>query len=251
MKKIVVLLVGLALILVACSGQSTQVQEKPTAAQKEVVEIVPTATQADDQALPTEESVPVPTDTPESDAGEATLTVFRIVPGESKAQYEVGETFFNQNNRFNLAIGITMEISGTVQVDTENPQNSSISPLTIDISQLASDSARRDNAIRDRFLESSKFPIATFVPTSIDGLPSTYTEGEEITFKVTGDLTVHDVTKPVTFEVTAKVSDGTLSGTATTTVLLSDFGIGPITIAGILGTEDEAKLTLAFVARPE
>jgi hypothetical protein len=31
---------------------------------------------------------------------------------------------------------------------------------------------------------------------------------------------------------------------------MSDFGFGPIDIAGILKTEDEAKVTLNFVARP-
>ena len=79
---------------------------------------------------------------------------------------------------------------------------------------------------------------------------ATYTEGQPISFTMTGDLTVKETTKPVTFEVTATLQAGVLTGTATTTILLSDFAVGPIEIAGMLGTEDEAKLTLAFVARP-
>jgi hypothetical protein len=53
----------------------------------------------------------------------------------------------------------------------------------------------------------------------------------------------------VTFEVTL-VGDGvTMTGEATTTILMSDFGFGPISIGGILNTEDEVKVTFAFVAR--
>jgi hypothetical protein len=41
-----------------------------------------------------------------------------------------------------------------------------------------------------------------------------------------------------------------LTGEAGTTILMSEFGIGPISIAGILNTEDEIKLSFTFVARP-
>jgi hypothetical protein len=49
--------------------------------------------------------------------------------------------------------------------------------------------------------------------------------------------------------VTARIEGDTLVGTATTTILMSEYGVGPITLAGILGTEDEVKITLTFVAR--
>lgn len=178
--------------------------------------------------------------------------VFKIVPGESKASYEVGETLISQNNRFNVAIGTTPQINGEIQVDQTNLQNSKVGILTIDISQLQSDSSRRDNTIRERFLQSSKYPTATFQPTKIEGLPTgSYSSGEELTFKVTGDLTIQEVTKPVTFDVTAGLDGNTLTGTATSQILMSDYGFGPIQIAGILGTQDQVKLTLNFVARSE
>jgi polyisoprenoid-binding protein YceI len=175
--------------------------------------------------------------------------VFKIIPGESKVTYEVGETFLNQNNRFSTAIGITSQISGEVYANLQNPPASSLSTIEVDISQFESDSSRRDNAIRQRWLESARFPIARFVPTQIEGLPESYTEGQEYSFRVTGDLTVRDTTKPVTFEVRASLSNQTLTGSATTTILMSDFGVGPISIAGVLQTEDAVKVTLEFVAR--
>ena len=163
----------------------------------------------------------------------------------------MGETFLNQGNAFKVAVGRTSQVSGEISLDPAAPQNSTLGTFTADISQFASDSDRRDNAIRGRYLESSKYPNVTFTPTAIEGLPQSYQDGQEITFKVTGDLTIREVTKPVSFDVTATLSGDTLSGQAVTTILMSEFGFGPISIAGILNTEDQAKVTLNFVARAD
>ena len=65
-----------------------------------------------------------------------------------------------------------------------------------------------------------------------------------------GDLTIREVTKPATFDVTLKLEGGQLSGQAMTNFLMSDFGFGPISIAGVLNTEDKVAITFDFVARP-
>lgn len=239
MKRILPLLVLLTTLLAACTA--AQPTAAPTATDPTPV-VLPTNTPIATSAVTSAATV-VPTQT----AGAVT---FNIVPEESKVTYEVGETFFNQNNRFNLAIGVTRTLSGSVFGDLSNPPVSSIGPIQVDISQFTSDSNRRDNAIRGDWLESSSFPVATFVSTAIEGLPSSYIEGQDYALKVTGDLTVREVTRSVTFDVTTRLNGDTLSGTAVTTILLSDFSIGPISIAGILKTEDEAKITLEFVARP-
>lgn len=174
--------------------------------------------------------------------------VFTLVPGESTVTYEVGETFLG-DNRFNVAIGVTPALNGEVTVDLANPQGSQIGPLTVDISQFTSDSGRRDNALRGRYLESAQYPIVTFTPTQIDGLPAAYTPGEQISFQVTGDLTIREVTRPATFDVTVQLVEDALQGQANTEFLMSDFGFGPISIAGMLNTEDLVKITVDFIAR--
>jgi polyisoprenoid-binding protein YceI len=200
-----------------------------------------------------------PTDPPATTAAQPPATaaaapaagaavVYRIDPAQSEAHYEVSETFF-QGNRLNLAIGRTKGIAGEVLVDFANPANSQIGTIVIDVSQLTSDEGRRDNFIRYNFLQSAQYPQATFKPTKIEGLPATVKAGDQITFKVTGDLTVKQTTKPVTFDVTLTASQDKLTGTATTQIALSDFGVGPIQIA-MLQTEDKAKLVFDFVALP-
>jgi polyisoprenoid-binding protein YceI len=244
MNKAILTILLLALLLAACSSGASQ-------------SVAPAVTEASPTMAPVMTEPPVATQDPiiteapaVTEAASTGAVVYKLVPGESVLQYEVGETFLNQGNAFNLAVGKTPQVAGEVTLDSNAPQNSSIGTITADISQFTSDSNRRDNAIRGRYLESSRYPTVTFNATNIEGLPATYQEGPEISFKVSGDLTIRDVTKPVTFDVTAKLSGGTLSGQALTTILMSDFGFGPISIAGILNTEDQAKITLTFVARP-
>lgn len=174
--------------------------------------------------------------------------VFVINPEESEISYEVGETFINQDNRFAVAVGRTTQIDGEIIVDLANPGLSTLSQIKVDISQLTSDNSRRDNALRDRFLLSSQYPIATFTLTEISGLPESINDGERIEFQVTGDLNVREVTRQVTFDVSVEIEGDTLEGEASTTILMSDFEVGPISIAGILNTEDEVILNLKFKA---
>jgi polyisoprenoid-binding protein YceI len=243
MKRLIITsIMGLILLAACAAPQSAQTP-------------MPIATAA--STAPVAENSSTPANVPSAKSSPAVGTtaqtgvvVYKIVPSESQVSYEVGETFINQSNRFNLAIGVTKQVSGEITADKSDPTKSNISPITVDISQFTSDSDRRDSAIRGHWLESEKYPQAVFTPTKIDGLPSSYTEAKDYAFKVSGDLKVRDTTKPVTFDVTVQLNGETLSGTAVTTIQLSDFNVGPISIGGMLNTEDKAKLTLKFVAKP-
>ncbi|MFN8424310.1 MAG: YceI family protein [Anaerolineae bacterium] len=174
--------------------------------------------------------------------------LYRIDPARSEARYEVGETFFD-GNRFVVAVGRTKGVAGEIRVDTANPAASQLGEIVVDISQLTSDKQRRDNFIRRNNLMSSQFPNARFVTRSIDGFPAAPAMDTPLTFKISGDLTVKDVTKPVTWDVTSTLTADALTGSATTKVKMSDYGIGPIEIP-MLATEDDVLLGLDFVAVP-
>lgn len=174
---------------------------------------------------------------------------FALVPGESQVIYRVSEIFISEGNRLNVAVGITAAVRGEIVVDRANPAASRVGSIQVDISQFRSDSQRRDNAIRRRWLESTRFPIAEFVPTSIDGLPSAFAEGRELTLRISGTLKVRDVVRPAVFETTLVVRGDLLTGSATTTVRMTDFGFDPPAILGILRTENEVRIEFRFVAR--
>jgi polyisoprenoid-binding protein YceI len=173
---------------------------------------------------------------------------FTIDPQASEASYHVGETFF-ENNEFKVAVGVTHGIQGDVYVNRAHPDLSRIGPITVNVQQFTSDSRRRDDAIRRRWLESDRYPEAVFTPSSVDGLPKTYVAGQAVPVRVTGALKVHEVTKPVVFTGTLRLTSGVLTGNLETTVLVTDFGFDPPSIM-MLKTENKATLDFQFTARP-
>ncbi len=174
---------------------------------------------------------------------------FAIVPDESEVVYRVGETIFTENNRFTIAIGVTKVIRGEIFVDRATPSNSRVETISIDISQFTSDKQRRDMAIRNRWLESARFPIAEFTPTTIQGLPQTYADGRQVSVQITGDLKIREVVKSTTFATTLKLEGNILTGVATSTLHMTDFGFDPPSIIGILRAENEVRLEFRFTAR--
>jgi polyisoprenoid-binding protein YceI len=90
--------------------------------------------------------------------------------------------------------------------------------------------------------------MATFVPNNTQGLPMPLPTTGQATFQLLGDLTVHGVTKPVTWQVTASFADTTVSGTASTDVKITDFGMTPPRAGPVLSIEDGLTLELAFTA---
>jgi len=174
---------------------------------------------------------------------------FVIDPSASEARYRVGETFINRNNQFNVAVGTTHGIQGQVLVDRSHPSLSRIGPITVDVGQLTSDSRRRDQAIQSQWLESARYPTAVFTSTSIDGLPDAYVDGRAVPVRIAGTLQVHGVTKPVTFTGTVTLAGQTLTGDATTNVLMTDFGFDPPSLLGILQAQNQVALEVQFTAQ--
>lgn len=187
---------------------------------------------------------------PRASATATSAARYAIAPPNSKATYKVSETFINQGNRLNVAEGTTGDIVGDLFIDKTRPSASRIGTITVDISKLESDSEQRDDQIRERWLESTKYPKATFVPKRLEGLPDTpYKDGDELTFKIVGDLTVRTVTKEVTFAAKGKIVGDLFTGTATTQFNMTDFGFDPPSILGILKAENGVELVLVIEAK--
>jgi polyisoprenoid-binding protein YceI len=230
--------------LAACGSSSSQPTAVPTAAPAAAA---PTALAAAPTAAPTAAPAAAPTAAAQSGAASGTRT-FTIVPDQSEASYEVQEQFLSRDLP-NQAIGKTNAVTGEFQVSLDGKPSGKVTNITVDLSKLASDESRRDNRIRTQWLESNKFPNAVFTSTDAQGLPATYTEGQDVTFKLTGNMTIRDVTKPVTFDVTGKLVGDTITGSATAQILMKDFGIDPPSIAGMLTVKDGVTVKLNFTAK--
>ena len=171
-------------------------------------------------------------------------TVFRVDPTNSSLTYQVKETFAGQSA--STATGVTNGINGDVAVNTSDLSKTRVGTIVANVEQFHSDNNLRDARLRQDFLQSARFPLATFAVTSIDGLKGQLVQGRTYHFTMTGTVTIKDTSAQATFTGTAKVEAGTLTATATTTAKLSRFGAGPINIAELLRTTDDAKLTLAL-----
>lgn len=218
----------------------------PTTAPTTAAAPATATTASDNTAAATPTTAAEPT-TDASQPAAAGAKIYRIDASQSSASYQVRETFL-QDNKIVDAVGVTKAIAGDLLIDTATPANSQVGEIVVDISQLQSDSERRDNAIRREWLESSKYPNAVFKNAVISNLPSDLKEGVEFKFTITGDMTIHDTTNPLTFEVTATLNGDTLTGKATTKFNMSSFNVEAPDIGGMLKAEDEVLLTLDLVA---
>jgi polyisoprenoid-binding protein YceI len=170
---------------------------------------------------------------------------YTIVPEASEARYRVREQLADRPLPSD-AVGVTRAISGTIVVTPSGALVPERSRITVDLRTLQSDSSRRDNFIRRNTLETDRFPLAEFVPREIRGLPSPPPSSGDVSFEIVGDLTVHGVTRPTTWQVQARVGDGDVTGTATTSFTFADFEMSRPRVAVVLSVEDTIRLELDF-----
>jgi polyisoprenoid-binding protein YceI len=177
------------------------------------------------------------------------LTTFQIVPAQTTASYSVYENLVFQNKPNNDAIGTTHSVTGSFKI------RSGASPLVagmniqVDLRTLQSDSSRRDGFIQQNSLQTDTYPYATFVSISTQGLPASYSNGQTIHFQLIGNLTMHGKTNKETFDVQGKVVGNTITGTATSTIYMTDFGIQPPNLANIAIAQNKVVITLNFTAK--
>jgi polyisoprenoid-binding protein YceI len=172
-------------------------------------------------------------------------TIWKIEPAHSAAEFKVKHMMISNVK------GSFTGLDGELIENFADPTRSSIR-ATVDVSTLSTGDAQRDGHLKSAdFFELEKFPTMTFKSTSVKQ------KGEE-EYAVTGDLTLHGVTKPVTFAVegpSAPSKDpwgNTRIGlSATTKINRKDFGLtwnAALETGGILVGEDVAiTLDVQFV----
>jgi polyisoprenoid-binding protein YceI len=141
------------------------------------------------------------------------------VAGDSIVGYRVKETLAGIDAE---AAGRTSSITGTM---TLTGSTVSAVDLTVDMTTFKSDDSRRDSQFNGRIMEVSQFPTATFKLTSPVDIGTIPTDGSSVNVKATGDLTLHGVTKPVAFDLTAKETQGRIGVVGSTVITFADYKI--------------------------
>jgi polyisoprenoid-binding protein YceI len=149
----------------------------------------------------------------------AATSTWQIDPNHSAAQFAV------RHLGLSTVRGAFTKVSGTIQFDDKDVSKSSVE-VTIDAASVDTRVPDRDKDLRsDRFFDAEKYPTLTFKSTKVEQV-------ETGKLKVTGDLTIHGVTKQVVLDVegpTAAVKDPwgnqRAAANASTKINRQDFGV--------------------------
>jgi len=152
--------------------------------------------------------------------------------------------FFVDHLGFSMSQGEFHDYDGKVMFDEENPLNSSVE-VTIQTDSIDMDDEKWDKHMRNKdFFDVKEYPTMTFKSTSIE-------KTSENTANLTGDLTILDVTKPVTLETNFNkagvhpYSKRYVAGfSATTEIKRSEFGMD----YGLPGIGDTVEIRIEVEA---
>jgi polyisoprenoid-binding protein YceI len=176
--------------------------------------------------------------------------LFRIVPEESEVHFTVLEDAGPDPGRLTI-VGRTNQVAGDIIVDFDDPRNSRLGTVRVNIRSLRTQYPGQGEAMRGTILlsERPEFEFSDFVPTALTGLPDNITIGQPVEFQITGDFPLRGVTRSLTFEATVTpVSETELHGYATTTIMRQDYGLMQGALTGHL-VHEEIKLEIEFIAR--
>jgi polyisoprenoid-binding protein YceI len=175
----------------------------------------------------------------------ASTITWKIDPAHSHAEFKVKHMMIsNVKGGFN---GLT----GTLIEDTTDPTRSQLE-ASIEIGTLSTGDEQRDAHLKSvDFFHHEQHPVMTFKSTKIE-------KKDDESYAVTGDLTLHGVTKPVTFAVEGPSTPGKdpwgntrIGLSATTKINRKDFGLtwnAALETGGILVGEDvQIVLDVEFI----
>jgi polyisoprenoid-binding protein YceI len=157
---------------------------------------------------------PAPTAAPAPAVAKADAAAFRVDPVHSTIVFRI------RHSDIAPFYGRFTGINGDFTLDNDNPGSGHVN-ITVDAATVDTANKQRDDHLRSSdFFNANQFPEITFRSTKVE-------PGQGDTFKVTGDFTLHGVTKPVTIEVEKAektTARGTSGGLATEfTIKRSDY----------------------------
>lgn len=228
-------------------SEEPAVEEPTEAAEEPPVELDEEETMEEEAVA--EEAVEEPTDETAAESSEASaagVTVYEISQAGSTVQFELDEDLRGVRT---TVVGATDQVAGQIALDLSDLSSAQIGEIQINARTLETDNNFRNRAIQNEILDTGEYEFISFVPTAVNGLPASAAVGEEINFTIDGDLTIRDITEPVTFTVVATaVSDTQISGTATATVLRDTYGLTIPEVPNVANVENEVDLIITFVA---
>lgn len=199
------------------------------------------------QVEPTQTKALIETDSPTETSGDPSdLQVYTISQEESEVRFTIYEELLGQPTN---VVGVSNQVAGEIAVNLDALSSAQVGVIQVNARTLVTDENRRNQAIRNRILNTDSFEFITFTPTEIIGLGGSAAIGQPVEFQIAGDLTIRDITRPVIFDVTAQAfSADQFAGTATTTIQRSDYNLVIPSVPSVANVGEEVTLEIDFLA---
>lgn len=165
---------------------------------------------------------------------------WNLVGADSTVGYRVTEVLGGLETE---GAGRTNKVTGSLTIAGTQ---ATAATFEVDMTSITSNSDRRDNQFHTRIMSTDKFPTATFTLTKPIDFGSVPADGQSVKASATGDLTLHGVTKSVTFDVDAKLQDGRIGVLGNIPVVFADYQI-PNPTNSFAKTEDHGLLEFVLV----
>ena len=163
-----------------------------------------------------------------------------LVGADSTVGYRVKEILAGLETE---GAGRTDKVTGTLTIAGTQ---ASAASFEVDMTSITSNSDRRDNQFHGRIMSTAQFPTATFTLTKPIDFGTVPADGQSITTKATGDLTLRGVTRSVTFDVEAKLQSGRIGVLGNIPITFADYQI-PNPSNAFADTEDHGLLEFVLV----
>jgi polyisoprenoid-binding protein YceI len=172
---------------------------------------------------------------------------YRVAPGEANSfvGYRVKEQLVGGAIE-QTTTGRTNDVTGSFTITGMNVQDVNV---TADLRTLTSDRSGRDNTIKDRGLESNRFPEAKFVLTQPITFQSVPQVGETVKATAMGDFTLHGVTRPVSIPVEGRWDGRDIQVVGSLHVVFADYGIQAPTAPVVASIDDQGDMEFQIFFR--
>lgn len=255
-KQFVVTVILLLLLATVAACQSSTSESAapventpaPTPTAAAAAETAPTAVVTSTTETTTTVETTTTTASDAQPAASGGTKTFQLTQEGTEARFYIDEVLMGQDKR---VLGVTSQVEGQITLDPANPSSAQIGAIRINARDFTTDSERRNGAIQRFVLESNQdqYQYITFEPTAIAGLPASVTIGQPFSFTVTGNLTIRDITREETFQISVTANSETeVVGLGSTTIARANYELSIPSVPSVANVSEEVLLEIQFRA---
>lgn len=146
--------------------------------------------------------------------------------------------------------GVAEEVRGSLTMGEAGYSDGAAGAIEVPVKNMKTGIGKRDRIMRGETLEAETYPLIRLETTGLNPPAGALSEGETYVLQVSGNLSIHGVTHPVTVpvQVTRQAEGLTLEGDFA--VQLPDYDITPPSFL-FFRVKDEVKVSFHLTARPD